>query len=132
MGFCVPEKYRVKVGRMRSDERFGNNGAFLVPLKRGQKVRVIASDQMGWEHVSVSRIDRCPTWEEMTQVKELFWTRDCAVMQLHPPASDYVSDHPFCLHLWRPTDAAIPLPDPILVGYGRKYAGALADGEGAA
>ena len=122
MTFRVPEKYRVRSGRMGSDERAGNNGAFIIPLKRGQKVFVIASDELGWEHVSVSRRDRCPTWDEMCQVKDMFWTRDEAVMQLHPPERDYVSDHPYCLHLWRPVDQPIPLPDPIFVGAGRKYA----------
>ena len=27
----------------------------------------------GWEHVSVSLADRCPTWREMAWVKDLFW-----------------------------------------------------------
>jgi hypothetical protein len=38
-----------------------NNGAFRVP----GGLRVIASDGEGWDHVSVSLPDRCPTWEEM-------------------------------------------------------------------
>ena len=36
--------------------------------------------------------------------------------QLHPPESSYVNNHPHCLHMWRPTNAAIPLPPSILVG----------------
>lgn len=55
-----------------------------------------------WEHVSVSCEDRCPTWEEMQRVKELFWRDDETVIQFHPPKSEYVNHHQYCLHLWKP------------------------------
>lgn len=116
MTFRVPEKFRIRTGRAGTDESFGNNGAFQCILQRNQIVFVIASDGEGWEHVSVSRRDRCPTWEEMAQVKALFWGPDDCVMQLHPPEEDYVSTHPFCLHLWRPVDAEIPRPPHWMVG----------------
>ena len=116
MTFHVPEKFRVRSGRIGSDASFGNNGAFVVELKRGQIVFVIASDMMGWEHVSVSRRDRIPTWEEMCQVKELFWDDEDAVMQIHPAKSEWISNHDNCLHLWRPLVAVIPLPPSIMVG----------------
>jgi hypothetical protein len=79
----------------------------------------IASDGMGWEHVSISPIGvkRCPTWEEMSFVKALFWEANDCVIQFHPPQSDYVNNHPYCLHLWRPTDSVVPMPDSILVGF---------------
>jgi hypothetical protein len=64
----------------------------------------------------VSRTNRTPTWGEMDQVVQLFWDAEDAVMQLHPPRSTWVNHHPHCLHLWRPTEAAIPLPPPIFVG----------------
>ena len=80
-------------------------------------LRVIFSDGMGWEHVSVSTPNRCPNWDEMCLVKSLFWADEDAVMQLHPPRSEYVNNHAHCLHLWRPNDGAvIPLPPSILVG----------------
>ena len=95
---------------MKSDTRFGNNGAFRVQLKGGQWVNVIASDQGGWEHVSVSRSDRCPTWDEMCQVRALFFEPEDVVVQFHPAASQYINVHPNCLHLWRPIEADIPIP----------------------
>jgi hypothetical protein len=116
MAFKVPEKFRIKTGRLASNEAFGNNGAFSVTLKNAQKVFAIASDQMGWEHVSVSRTDRCLTWEEMCQVKDMFWGDDESVMQIHPPKSEYINNHQFCLHLWRPVDQVIPMPPSIMVG----------------
>jgi hypothetical protein len=74
----------------------------------------------GWDHVSVtvmnSPSNRCPKWEEMCWIKEQFWDPEDAVMQLHPPRSTWVNNHPICLHLWRPLHKEIPLPDPMLVG----------------
>jgi hypothetical protein len=116
MTFRVPNKFRVRAGRLASNDDIGNNGAFEVKLRHGQTVFVIASDGLGWEHVSVSRRDRCPTWDEMCQIKALFWGEDDCVVQYHPPRSEYVNNHPNCLHLWRPTGAAMPMPDSLLIG----------------
>lgn len=116
MAFKVPEQYRVKNGAMGSDASIGNSGLFLIKtLKLPQQIRCIASDGMGWEHISVSLHNRCPTWEEMCFIKGLFWDEDDCVMQLHPPKSEYVNNHPYCLHLWRPINSAIPVPPKILV-----------------
>lgn len=117
MTFQVPEIFRIKTGPMRSDASHGNNGAFLVPTRPGQPpLQIIASDGMGWEHVSVSRPDRIPTWDEMCRVKAMFWGDDDCVMQLHPPKRDWVNNHNRCLHLWRPVGLAIPRPPSLMVG----------------
>jgi hypothetical protein len=52
----------------------------------------------------------------MCAVKDLFWDPEDTVMQLHPPKSSWISNHPYCLHLWRPTGAEIPRPPDIFVG----------------
>lgn len=70
----------------------------------------------GWDHVSVSHPYRIPLREEMCQIKALFFEPEEAVMQLHPPESTYVNNHPRCLHLWRPIGATVPLPPPEMVG----------------
>jgi len=125
MTFKVPEAYRLRSGSFASDARNGNNGAFFVPSRPGQPpFKVIASDGEGWEHVSVSLPSRCPTWDEMCKIKTLFWTDDACVMQLHPPRSEWISNHPYCLHLWRPVGQTIPTPPSIMVGI--KELGALA------
>lgn len=116
MSFKVPERFRLTTGVMASDASYGNNGAFMVKLKLGQVVNVVASDGAGWEHVSVSRRDRCPTWDEMCQVKDLFWGPDDCVVQYHPPKRDYVNIHPYCLHLWRQVGVEFPQPDSLMVG----------------
>jgi hypothetical protein len=91
-------------------------GAAMVPGPHHRDLRIIFSDGEGWEHVSVSLPSRCPYWDEMMFVKALFWDDEDAVMQLHPPKSEYVNEHPYCLHLWRPTDQVIPLPPSEFVG----------------
>jgi len=109
-------KYRVRSGPLASDDSFGFDGAFLVPLAVGVVAVVICSEGMGWDHVSASLPDRCLTWDEMCRIKDLFWREDECVMQLHPPKNDYVNRHPYCLHLWRPQKQEIPLPPKEMVG----------------
>jgi hypothetical protein len=79
-------------------------------------LHVVVSWGDGWEHVSVSLHHRCPTWDEMVFVKSLFWSDDECVIQYHPPKSEYVNCHPYCLHLWKPIDVAIPMPPTYMVG----------------
>lgn len=111
-----------------------NNGAFEFG-----ELFVIASDGDGWDHVSVSRVDKTPSWEEMCFIKGIFFKDDEVAMQLHPAKKDYINQHPYCLHLWRPqtseerkainsdpalsflaidmpSHGTIPLPPPIMVG----------------
>lgn len=91
-------------------------GAFKIKLPTSRlEFAVIASSGGGWEHVSVSTAERCPRWDEMQQIKEMFFLDDEVVMQLHPAKKDYVNHHPYCLHLWRPTHERIPLPDVAMV-----------------
>jgi hypothetical protein len=64
-----------------------------------------------WDHVSVSKIDNIPTWNEMAYVKGMFFGDDECVIQFHPPASQYVNIHPNVLHLWKPLNGTIPMPN---------------------
>lgn len=119
MAFHVPNKYRIRKNhKFATDERFGNNGCFLIPFESFEFFTV-ASDGGGWEHVSVSLKNRCPNWREMCVIKNIFWDEEDCVVQYHPPKEEYVDNHPFCLHLWRPTDKEFPVPDSLLVGLKR-------------
>ena len=60
-----------------------------------------AKDGKPLEHVSVSLDRRCPTWNEMSMIKDIFWEDEECVVQFHPPKSQYVNTHPYCLHMWR-------------------------------
>jgi hypothetical protein len=97
-----------------------HNGAFrLIAAPTHATLYVIASDSGAWDHVSVlvAGEGRCPLWSEMAWVKDQFFEPGEAVMQLHPPLDQYVNNHAFCLHLWRPQNAPIPLPPPLMVGF---------------
>jgi hypothetical protein len=116
----VPNEYRIKKGLIASTEKFGNNGAFEIPLSNKTIAYAIASDSFGWQHVSVHIVSdgkqRTPTWAEMSKLKELFWEDDETVVQYHPKKSEYVNNHKHTLHLWKPIDVDIPLPPTFLVG----------------
>lgn len=128
---------RLRTGPFWSDDRYGHNGVFYVIGPNNAELKIIASDSFeepqiskGWEHVSVSLHTRCPNWPEMCFVKGLFWEPEETVVQFHPPESTYISNHPYCLHLWRNTRNPIELPPPILVGV--KDAGEITSPEHAA
>lgn len=121
LNFEKLEQYRYRTGMFGTN--MGNPfGAFRIPSPMAnRKLLVISSTGLGnhlagWEHVSVSSPKHCPTWREMCFIKDLFWAPYEVVMQLHPGKADWISNHAHCLHLWRPTELAIPLPPPALVG----------------
>lgn len=91
-------------------------GAFMVPSRVDKApLRVIASSGEGWDHVSVSRANRCPNWGEMEQIAALFFKDDETAMQLHVPRAEHLNLHPYCLHWWRPHDTPIPRPPSTMV-----------------
>lgn len=93
-----------------------NSGVFEVPGPRiSRLLRVIATADAGWDHVSVSLSNRCPTWEEMEHIKRLFFRDDETAMQLHVPPTDHVNVKATCLHLWRPHVGEIPRPPAWMV-----------------
>jgi len=118
--FKVPERHRVKDGVMGSTSEIGNNGCFQLKIN-DRLYKIVASQDLGWEHVSASpivalgRIQKPPTWEIMCEIKTRFWGKQDIVLQYHPAEKDYVNCHPFTLHLWRPTDEKIPTPPKWMV-----------------
>lgn len=110
------EEYRIRHGNFRTSTG-DTHGMFHIPFE-SNTLRVISSGGIDkeWEHVSVSLKSRCPNWREMCFIKDLFWSEDDCVMQLHPPKSDYVNNHQFCLHMWKPLGAEIPRPPTLAVG----------------
>lgn len=107
-----------------SDKSYGMNGLFFFKQK-GSTLTIIASDGEEWDHVSVSLGHRCPTWDEMCFIKDMFFEEEEVVMQLHPARSEHINAHPNCLHLWRPQGAEMPTPPTILVGPHREPHGSL-------
>lgn len=116
--FKVPDQYRIRKGAYSSDPSIGNKGFF--EINRGRTIlKIVASEDLGWEHVSVHCISdgkqRTPTWSEMCLVKDLFWDEYDCVVQYHPPKDDYVNMHKHTLHLWKPSNQTLPVPPKVLV-----------------
>jgi len=110
---------RMRTGSYASDESYGMAGCFRLIGPKGALLLVMSSGvdhSTGWEHVSVSCENRCPNWPEMQWVKNLFWDEHEMAVQYHPPKSEYVNCHPYCLHLWRAINLSIPMPPMLLVG----------------
>lgn len=108
------EKYRREHPKMGASPVNATYGFFFNHYK-GMNIISAGSAEInpickGWEHVSVSLVDRCPTWEEMCLIKNAFWKPDELVIQFHPPKENYYNLHPHVLHLWRNTNQAIELP----------------------
>ncbi len=118
MAFKVPEQYRMSNGPLGSKADIGNNGAFEIQsASHRRKLFCIVSDGEGWEHVSIHAFDGrkayTPHWDEMCQIKDLFWGPEDVVVQYHPAKSEYVNIMPHTLHLWRCVDQPFltpPLP----------------------
>lgn len=126
---------RLENGRVRdgyfASPRGATWGAFFVQGPCGAELKIIAADgcDTGWDHVSVSVRNRPPNWQEMCFVKDLFWGAEETVIQFHPPRSEYVNNHPNCLHLWKPP-YEVPRPPSILVGIKDAAPAALAATQG--
>lgn len=99
----------------RDDWMLIEDGIEGFSLRSKDGLRLIASWGMGWDHVSVSRSNRCPTWDEMCRVKNLLFDPEELAIQYHPPKSKYKNQHKYCLHLWRPQNETVPMPPLITV-----------------
>lgn len=111
----LPEQYR------RPRTQYTEWGG-VFDINRGNlSFQCIVSTGPDWEHLSVTVYDnrkkthRCASWNEMCWLKDLFWEDSDVVIQYHPAKSEYVNDHPHCLHLWRPLQENIPVPPSIYV-----------------
>ncbi len=93
----------------------GFSGLFAMPTWRGS---VICSHGAGWNHVSVSPFKKnyIPSWHDMVMIKNIFWDDEEAVIQIHPPKSQYVNNMDNCLHLWECYYREMVLPPSCLVG----------------
>lgn len=89
-------------------------GCFVVPCD-GVELAVMASTGKGWDHLSISVKDRCPTWGEMEHVRKLFSKSHEIYFQVGVPAKDHINNHPYCLHWWRRQNREIQLPPSIMV-----------------
>lgn len=84
----------------------------------GVDMSFVASWGGGWDHVSVAPLKRnaIPSWDIMCKVKEIFFYDTEAVIQIHPPESEYVNNMSNCLHLWRCRYKEMVLPPSFMAG----------------
>jgi hypothetical protein len=90
---------------------FGDGFAYR--YRNGLRVIVTTGsfdDGRDWMHISVSRKDRLPSWDDMKFVKNTF-AESRVGYQVFAPPSEHVNIHDFCLHIWVPLSGAPPLPN---------------------
>jgi hypothetical protein len=81
-------------------------GACFARTDRSMTVIMTREDHNGtsWLHISISRRDRYPTWEEIRFAKDLFIGRDMDSVMILPRKEDYINLHPNCFHLYHRLD----------------------------
>lgn len=113
--FSFVEKYRVPGKRLLANSQ--KVGVFSLPYVDNSRIEVIASQALGWQHVSATIVlnpvddPRIPTYKEMQTVQNLFFYPNERVIQYHPRRQDYVNDNPFVLHMWVADGNIMPYPD---------------------
>ena len=89
---------------------FEHMGVFKFEIN-GTTYTAIATDDHGWDHVSISSYYKMPSWDIMESLKNKFFKDDEFAVEFHPKREDYVNNHAKCLHLWRPQETTLPYPD---------------------
>lgn len=51
-------------------------------------------------HLSISHVDRDPSWEEISGARYQFIPDEVTMVQVLPPRADYTNLHEHCFHLW--------------------------------
>jgi hypothetical protein len=77
-------------------------------IKGGNRVVVSVEDRFGdkrglW-HLSISRVDRYPGWDEILAAREQFLPHGTTFAMILPRLDEYVNLHNNCFHLWEIRD----------------------------
>ncbi len=56
--------------------------------------------EIGW-HLSISRPDKNPSWEEIKQARYDLLPDNVTMAMILPPMSEYVNIHQLCFHLYQ-------------------------------
>ena len=71
-------------------------GSRLLLLLSGE----IHTEGEQWLHASFSYPARIPSYDDVYEVRRLFFPSDKTVLQIFPPREEHVNLHPYTLHLW--------------------------------
>lgn len=120
--FPAPPSFWTEISPLMYRLLADNCGEFIKGWTyKGLRVLASAVKYHGWEwlHVSFSRPNRIPSYEEVQLVKENFFGDRKAIM-VFPTKEHYVNTHKYCLHLWYSIDNPIPDFDIEIKGLGRQ------------
>ena len=88
-------------------------GAFKVQTKRRSFLALASVDDDGHggklEHISISHRNEkvYPTWDELCEIKDMFFLPEETCVQFFPKKSEYVNLRKNCFHIWRPVDGTL-------------------------
>jgi hypothetical protein len=75
--------------------------------------RILVSKQaVGW-HLSISRPDRLPSWEEIRDARYALIPDEVTMAALLPPRAEYVNVHEFCMQLYQVPDDYVARQDTL-------------------
>lgn len=90
---------------MKTFEEIKNSGKVIITEKDDEgfsgmyygfnlSATLVCTWGAGWEHVSISptRKSYTPSWDDMCRLKDVFFKDDEAVIQIHPPKSEYINN----------------------------------------
>ena len=76
-------------------------------------------DGQEWLHISFSRRNRIPDYDDIQLVKNNFIGEDRKAIMVWPEKSHYVNQHKYCLHLWQSEVNPLPEFDIYIPGLGQ-------------
>lgn len=94
----------IKVEERVDGTSFKKDGLFIIASIQKEL------DNKQWIHVSFSRQNKLPSYNDLKLVKNVFIGKDKKAIQIFPEDDAHVNLMPNCLHLWHCLDGD-PLPD---------------------
>lgn len=62
--------------------------------------RILVTKDFGKWHLSISREDRSPSYDEIKEARYALLPDDITMAQIFPPKKEFVNFHPYCHHLF--------------------------------
>lgn len=111
----LPKKSQLPYGFNSPDEDGSHRAAWFAQVGRFQGLFVLGLiaiyEDLAWYHVSFSRKDKIPSYQDITMIKDEWFGKDLWAIQVHPKADEHVNIAPTCLHLWSCLEDGFHLPD---------------------
>ena len=101
----IAEDHGFNVAEERLDGIACIKGNLIVIVSQGKE-----QDGKEWRHVSLSRRNKYPPYEEIKRIKNIFIGSDEKAMMIFPKETNHVNIHQYCFHLYSCIDGD-SLPD---------------------